>query len=616
MFKFLRKYNKYILAVGGTLLMITFLIPFAFQRLLQNVGQGSATWATVGRENPRKINVGELNRVQREMRLLDSARDQLQQLQMPVPIDRAEYWFLLALEAQQAGLVHAPGAVFPTEQGQQVLLALAAISGESVPFVRQTVAKLQGVQKLMRLYLDGDKYSDRRLKRLARRLFHRVTLQPLVIVASPDGPGNHSEQQLAEQLEKYALVAPGEGEMGFGYRLPDRARIEWLTVSAESVREMIRSSDRLDPVALRVHWAREAGKGRFSEPDDGAVPDEVREDLLTRLTTQTLDTIARGAGDQLRFARRGFGSSGGYVKIPDGWQGLSFQQLSLDLQAEYDIALPEYHAIGDRWLTAEDLTELDGIGAATTDKFGTIPIGLAALVMAARTLEGSPMIPSQTGIAGPLLRGADGSVFVYRITATDPARAPESVDEVRQELIVDLNRLGDYRKLTETAQAIRQIAITDGLLALAMQYDTAVETATSVTLGFAANPSAIVQDRQVVEAIIDYAMALPSDTPFAELPDRDRVLVLPVENRLSLLVVRLTGQSPLTRENFQTYLQFGIVQNKLLSEETVEQDLDQGTFGYEALAARHDFKLARGDDTAAADAETTQPDDTPADAGF
>ena len=611
MFKFLRKYNKYILAVGGTLLMITFLIPFAFDRLLQDIGQGRATWATVGGENPRKINVGELDLVQREMRLMAVAGTQLQ---MSVAIERAEYWFLLALEAQQAGLVRAPATILPTEQGQLQLAALAAVSGESVPFVRQTLAKVQGVQELLLLYLDGDKYSDRRLKQLARRLYHRVTVQPLVIAASPDGPGGYSERQLADQLEKYAIDPPGEGEMGFGYRLPDRARIERLVVTADSVREMVSTSDKLDPVALRKDWALEARKGRFGTPDDSPVPDEVRDDLLVRLTTRTLDTIARDANDRLRFARRGLGSSGGYVIIPDGWQGLSLQQLGLDFQAEYNLALPEYHAIGDRWLTAGGLAELDGIGDATSDKFGTTPIGLAALVMADRTLEGSSMIQSQTGIAGPALRGADGSIFVYRITATDPARAPDSVDEVRQELIADLNRLGDYRTLTENAQAIRQIAITDGLLALAMQYDTAVDATTSVTLGFPTITLDILQDQQVVESIIDHAMALPGDTPFLDLPDRDRVLLLPVEDRLSLLVVRLTDQSPLTRENFQTYMQYGIIQSKLLSEEAVEQDPGGGPFGYKALAARHDFTLTRVDDVAAA-AETT-PDDTPADAGF
>ncbi len=39
MFKFLRKYNKYILAVGGTLLLITFLIPTAITGLAQRSAQ-------------------------------------------------------------------------------------------------------------------------------------------------------------------------------------------------------------------------------------------------------------------------------------------------------------------------------------------------------------------------------------------------------------------------------------------------------------------------------------------------------------------------------------------------------------------------------------------------
>ena len=47
MFKFLRKYNKWILAVGGTLLMIVFLIPQALEGLAQSAGTARATRATV-----------------------------------------------------------------------------------------------------------------------------------------------------------------------------------------------------------------------------------------------------------------------------------------------------------------------------------------------------------------------------------------------------------------------------------------------------------------------------------------------------------------------------------------------------------------------------------------
>ena len=42
--------------------------------------------------------------------------------------------------------------------------------------------------------------------------------------------------------------------------------------------------------------------------------------------------------------------------------------------------------------------------------------------MAAQAFEGSPTIPIQQGVAGPPLRGDDGSVYLFRIIATDPSR--------------------------------------------------------------------------------------------------------------------------------------------------------------------------------------------------
>ncbi len=602
MFQFLRKYNKYILAVGGTLLLITFLIPYAFTNLLQGAGQGRGTWATVGAKQ-RKVSFRDLNVVQREMRLLDAAGS--------IAIDRAEYWYLLTLEAQQAGVIPAPATLFATEQEQQQLALLAAVTGESVGFVQQTLAKQRGVQQLQRLYLDGDKYSDRRFKQLARRLYHRVTIRPVVIEATADGVGDYTATQLAEQLEKYAEVVPGAGDMGFGYRLPNRAGIEWLAITAESVREMISNSDQLNPVALRKHWTLESRKGRFGQPDpEVPVPDEVREDLLDRLTRETLDKIERTANDQLRFARRGLGTRGGYEDLPDGWAGLSFQQLALDLQTEYGVSLPRYQATGSSLLAADELGELDGIGVATSNKFGQTPVGLPNLVMGARSLDASSMIPIQKGVAGPPLRDADRGVYLFRITATDGSRPPTSVDEVRDQLIADLTRLEDYNRLADNAPGIRQVAIADGLLALAMQYDTPVAAPTNVTLGFSANLPVIGVNDEAVAAIIDHAMALPGDVAVADLPESDRVLVVPVKNSLSLLVARLMDQTPLTQETYRTYMQYGLVQTKLLSEEITADDA-QKEFSYEALAERHEFKLTRPDDD-----PTTQPDESTVEAGL
>jgi len=608
-FKFLRKYNKYILAVGGTLLLITFLIPYAFTQLLQGTGGGPrGTWATVGHEKQRKVTFDDLAILQREMRLLDAAGAQLQ---MPIPVDRADYWYLLTLEAQNAGVVPAPGTLFATGQAQQQLALLAAVTGESTGFVRQTLAKVQGVQQLLRLYIDGDKYSDRRLKHLARRLYHRVTVRPVVIEATADGGRSFTEQELADQLEEYADIAPGEGKMGFGYRLPDRAGIEWLAIPADTVREMISNSDQLNPVPLRKHWTLEARKGRFDPPDAGTpVPDAVREDLLERLTLETLDKIERTANDQLRFARRGLGKRGGYEELPDGWAGLSFQQLALDLQSEYGIALPHYKATGSGLLAGDELRELEGIGTANSNKFGQAPVSLTTLVLGAKAFGGSAVIPIQQGVSGPPLRDTDRSVYLFRITATDTSRPPTAVDEVRDQLVADLNRVEDYQRLTANAQSIRQVAVADGLLALAMQYDTAVAAPTNLTLGFSASLPGIGLNEELVEAIVDHAMALPRDIAVADLPEEERVLVLPVEENLSLLVARLMDQTPLTQEIFQTYMQYGLVQSKLLADEVATDD-PKKEFGFEALAERHAFKLTRPDD-----APTTQPDESTAEAGM
>ncbi len=601
MFKFLRKYNKYILAVGGTLLLITFLIPFAFTNLLQGVGAGRASWASVGTEKSQKVTVTELANIQRQLRLLQVLGPQVR---LPNVVDRPEYWYLLVREAHDAGLVPAAEAVGQTEQEIQQMGLLAAITGESVPFIRATIANIQGVERLMDLYLDSGKYSDRRLKEQARRMFHRVTAQPVVIEASsPAEPPAYTERQLLDQMEQYADVAPGEGEMGFGYRLPHRAKLEWIDIPAESVRAMIASSDRVNPIELRKHWRSNAVM--FGDPDPAAeIPDTVREDLVDKLTAAALDEIAREASDRLRFAQRSLNRRGGYFEVPDGWAGLSLKDLALELQSEHGIALPAYHGLGDRWLTAEDIGELPGIGTATTSKFGETPIVLADLVMAARELEGSTTILAQRGIPGPALRGDDGSIYLFNIIDTDASRPPESIDEVRDKVVADLNRLTHYRQLVEAGDDIRTLAADEGLLSAALRYNSEIASPVSVSLGFPAQLPKLGQQDETIEKLVDYAMALPRDVPVKELSEEQRILVIPVQDKLSLLVARLTGQTPLTEETFRSYMQFGIVQSKLVDQELAGEDLTAGPFSYEALAARHHFELTAGDRA------TTQPDAT------
>ncbi len=588
MFKFLRRYSKYILAVFGTLLLVTFLIPFAFTELLPAEGRTGGTWARIGPEH-RKVSAAELGKVQRELQLLQRA----QMLSGIEGLDRPEYWFLLTREAQDSGFITAPGPS-GNPQEEQLITMLSAATGEDPQFIRETMARLQGVGRMLNAYLDPSAYSDRRLKHLASRMFHNVSADVAVIAASEPGtPHEFSEQELADQLAKYGDAAPGEGDMGFGYRLPDRVKLEWLAVSADAVAAMIARSDRLNAVELRKHWRRGAAEKGFPEPSAAAeIPQMVRDDLLKRLTDETLEDIAKFAGDQLRMQRRELVQRGGYFEIPEGWLGLDFQQLALKVQGEFGVDLPEYHAVGDRWLTLEDLAALPDLGTAATDKFGATPQPLPQLVAAAKEFGGSPTVLIQQGIAGPPLRGSDSSIYFFRITEIDPARPPRSVDEVREQLVADLNRLAHYRELIETAETIRQEAAAQGLIATALDYDTTVEAAPSLSLGFATQLPKIGDDEAAVTVIIDRALQLPQNVPVGSLPPSDRILAIPVEAKLSLLLVELTQQRPLTDEMYKRFAAGGVIQNALLQEEIQDGNPIQQAFSYEALVARHQFELA------------------------
>ncbi|MCH8166067.1 MAG: hypothetical protein IH889_10710 [Planctomycetes bacterium] len=440
----------------------------------------------------------------------------------------------------------------------------------------------------------------------------------VVIEASAAGnPPEFSEAQLAEQMAKHAEDLPGEGEQGFGYRLGHRAKLQWLSIPADSVREVVENSDQLNPVALRKHWR--LNPVRFGEPESGGeVPDDVRRDLLDTVTKQMLDEIAKYASDQLRIKRRHLPRIGGYLELADDWQDMDFEKLALDIQEKFLIALPQFHSVGDRWLEIDDFAQLPGIGRAATYKFGEIPVELGELVLAARELGGSQTMLIQQDVAGPPLRGDDESVYLFRIIDTDASRPPRSTDEVREALVADLSKLAQYQQLVGSAETLRQQALTGGLLSVAMAHDTLVRRADQVSLTdlqmlqlqvqfqlpLSSSPTplpTIEVHEPTVAAIIDHALALPQDVAIRNLPKDQRTIVVPVDDRLCVLVVQFVEQVPVTDEDYASFAGNGLVQALLQAEELDQGKRTQDEFSFDALAARHNFVIA-----------TTQPATQPA----
>ncbi|MCZ6837246.1 MAG: hypothetical protein O7G85_15835 [Planctomycetota bacterium] len=619
MFKFLRKYNKLILAVGGTMLMIVFLIPQAIQSISQQRASTRATVATVG--DGENVSSEAWQQVQNEVLFMRRTGLVIRDLGGAL---EPEHWFLLVREAEQMGMIgNSPLSQMTPEQ----LSITAQIGGVNYAFAEQALSRFIGVESMLQLYQGAGKLSDRRLKKEAERLLHNVQATLVVIEAKTDKvEATYTESQVQAQFDQYKDVLPGEGDMPFGYKLPDRVKIEWIAIPASSVRDMVnQDSEAINGITLRRHWREYANTAGLPPVNGtGEIPALVREHLIDQVTQERLNDIAKSASDMLQNRRRGLPLSAGYIVIPDDWiqKQLAFPELAEQLQENFGIDLPAYHATGDQWRTTVEMSDLDSIGQATTDKYGSL-LRLAQIVSEVKEFGDSITVYVQEDIAGPPLRGADGSIYLFRLTETDPTREAHSLDEVRDQVVMDLKRQTDFERLKQELVTIESKAQTGGLLDVAMSYDTIVQFKSSISMNnpFAFGPvplPVIGASEESKERIIEFSLTLPRDQKAEDLPLAQRSFAFPVEDKLAIVVARIDQQRPLTVPDYQLWASTNRIQGMIRFDELNEGESIKAAFGLDELVARHNFAFTAtssddaeaDDDAGLAENQTASADDS------
>jgi hypothetical protein len=179
------------------------------------------------------------------------------------------------------------------------------------------------------------------------------------------------------------------------------------------------------------------------------------------------------------------------------------------------------------------------------------------------------------------------------------------VDEVRDRVVADLKRQRHYQQLLEEMSQIEQRAEQEGLLTLAVERGSRVERTVGVSLydrlamaiqnarGEPMRPMptdipGIGVHEPTASAIIEYATSLPQDVAVDTLDEAQRVFVVPVEDRLAILVARVMRLQPFTEENYQRDVDR--LQAILTSEELQGSDALAKAFGLEVLKTRHNLK--------------------------
>jgi len=630
MFKLLRQYNQWILVVGGTLLLVAFLMPSAIQSCAQQSAVSGAPWATYG--DGKELTGHDLDRARKELAIVDLLRQNSSGTDPISAIGAHEdpaHWWMLSEEAARAGLVGGPG------EGEAVLSAVAAnntalgtptttdtvirnlmvASGSNRDFVLETTAKWRGAVRLISLNQSVDRISDKRLEQFVARGVLGMSGDIVVLDARtnatiPTGlPADASlDAKLEEQLKKFAdKPAPArKGKESFGYRLPDRVKLEWMSIPKSAVESTVLNSPELQSLALRKRFAQDPAKygaDPATSPSFSAFESTVRTRTVEELTTAKLEEIAKFASDQLGLAQRSLKRRNSYFELPEDWSAQlpPFGALASSIAEEFGIAAPEVKTSGDAPITIEAVQQLEGLSRAGTQRFGTM-MRATQLIAGAKELS-NPNIaaPIQARVAGPALTDPAGDVYLFRITEAMPSVPATDLAAVRDTVLADVMSLERFQWLQQNEAALAQQANAEGLRALAEKYGSKVDFATQIRqyepnfmsagMRFPSSIPGLEGDSDVIAQLVDKASVLPLTVDLATIPAENRTFVVSSPDSLSLVVMQVSELFPVSRETMT-----GLIAEPGIARavrDPADGNLVAEMFTFDALASRLNFKRVR-----------------------
>lgn len=594
----LRRHGKIIMTILGVVLMIVFTLP-AFQ------SQGrDSSGDTVGKLNGTRIRNRDIAFAAFELDLIKSFNRDF--LLSELELDERNpptHWMLLVKEAEKYGF----NATMPTFEDIQNALAqgyppfIPSYTPEDIQTkliqsnagqkdLVNAFAHLAMVQQL-RGFATTLPQPVSAIELLADQQLTKVsvayaTLDAVKAAASASLPAP-SDAQVQKQFDLYKGVvhtriptnpnAPlppmppliDGHRYPFGYKYPDRVKVEYLVFDRAKIRENIKVTQEDYDLAFK-YWTEHQDEFRNPAPTatQPAVRgyDEVKADLVNRqvdartnrLIARMVERIRAQAADPWKSAvidLKGFKET-----VPaDKWA--SYEKLAEDLAKNRDFQgfKPEYKALTDKWLDAEALESLPGIGAAVyrpSDRGEELSFPrLATHVkelgeVSARDAVGRLFL--QKGTEGPTLQDAQRNVYIYRVVDAAPSAEPKAVDEVRPQVLEDLKLLASYEQQKQAAEELARAAQSAELAALASQKNLPVETTPEFSRLDTELPEAVQRISGFVEAAFKLVPARASATqPAATQPSGiGAATTLHNDNTLRAYTLEVLNISPAKASDF------------------------------------------------------------------
>jgi len=518
MMKFFRKYNKHLLAVFASLLLVIWLGADALQSLLSPDIGGD----TYGKAYGQTI-------TNNDLRAAQSTTDMLSSLGIPwtkpwvldprnllydqhEPLSDLE-WLLLSMDAQRRGVTVTRAGIENFKQfyglTQPAMERIANQRRVSTDALDAAIGEFLRVRGVYERIESGIQATDPEMRLLARQRLEKVEVRLVGVPAAAfvDRQAPVSEEEMVRQFEQYRDRLPGQEGLGFGYTFSDRVGLEYIVADADKVAATIP----IPRAEAKAFWEEGENKKSFRKPrrEPATRPAETQaadespqtqpatapgeevahyetfmeaaEEVIRRLQKQRAPQEAQRLLNELlatnivplwENAQTG---EDGFRVAPEAVKAAGFTESAI---LSFVSRQPAYAGVftvrRTEPLTRDSIQELEGIGKAFTQQAGGQRVVLRIADLAFR-VQGLVEPPKEADVRRedrplaiyefcPLvLRGPGGSAYTFRVLEARKSAAPESLDEVREAVERDIRLARGYEQAQAAARELEAASRGSGL---------------------------------------------------------------------------------------------------------------------------------------------------------
>lgn len=569
---FFRKHGKWILAVLGVVLMVLWVLPNN-----NNMGNASRADQEIGRLDGKKLTPQMLGRARNDLLVYSILDSYLQPRGNPIfqtliqslyPRDKELHLYLRLIEADKYHLTASPDEVnqLLTNLGIEVQklreFAQNEMRLESEKPLVQAAADYLVLNKLDDLALAALQPSLPELRHLATDWRSRVSVRYLMLDAAQDTLGTlpaPTPVELQAQYETYKDVLPVyknqepkliEGHRyPFGYKYPNRVRVEYLIFNRATVKEILLANrtpqqDQQDfQDAYRYYqdhpkeFTPEATPATSTAPASqpavkpwDSVATEIKGKMLDLRVDKFLSQMTDEAKKKTGEPWKTMAADGYHEPVPPAkWVAYESVAEALSQEARFKKYRPKV-LVTSGLMNAMGLQSLREIGQSYYQTPQNQGYPFALLAISVKELDvptKDPVLKQlQVGLEGEILTDEQGNRYMYRVVEAEKTRQPKNLDEVKDQVVLDVQRRKTYEHYLRQGKLFAQEAAAKGLSSVADREHLTIKTELPFTrLNFGRNSYTLEpQPLATLNAVVPeftqaaYNLALGYETPATSQP--------------------------------------------------------------------------------------------------